>query len=176
MLCGQLLGALHGPTAIPAEWLAELPEFRLLERLATDAAAEFGPHPDESGEWARRYPTEDPHESQAPVPTALTSVPRLAASRDRFVGAVLGCAVGEALGGPVAGAGWDEIRDRHGANGLRSYVPAGHPAGRLGSDTQLMLFSLEGMIRAGVARERSGITDPRATSSTPTSAGCTPST
>ncbi|CAM00789.1 ADP-ribosylglycohydrolase [Saccharopolyspora erythraea NRRL 2338] len=160
MLCGQLLGALHGPTAIPAEWLAELPEFRLLERLATDAAAEFGPHPDESGEWARRYPTEDPHESQAPVPTALTSVPRLAASRDRFVGAVLGCAVGEALGGPVAGAGWDEIRDRHGANGLRSYVPAGHPAGRLGSDTQLMLFSLEGMIRAGVARERSGITDP----------------
>ncbi|MER5392845.1 ADP-ribosylglycohydrolase family protein [Saccharopolyspora sp. NPDC002686] len=163
MLCGQLLGALRGPTAIPAELLDELPITSLVERIAVDAAAEFGPYPDESETWERRYPTTDaaePAPSTADYRTGLTAVPRLAASRDRFVGAVLGCAVGEALGIPVAADSWEEIRSRHGADGLTGYVPAGHPSGRLGSDTQLLLFSLEGTIRANVSRRTRGTDDP----------------
>ncbi|MER7012556.1 ADP-ribosylglycohydrolase family protein [Saccharopolyspora sp. NPDC000359] len=162
-LCGQLLGALHGPTAIPADLLDALPITALVERIATDAAAEFGPYPDESDDWERRYPTTDtaePAPSTTDYRTGLTAVPRLAASRDRFLGAVLGCAVGEALGMPVAADSWDEIRARHGADGLTDYVPAGHPSGRLGSDTQLLLFSLEGTIRANISRRTTGTTDP----------------
>ncbi|MDA3646595.1 ADP-ribosylglycohydrolase family protein [Saccharopolyspora indica] len=163
MLCGQLLGALRGPTAIPAELLDALPITSLVERIAGDAAAEFGPYPDESDGWELRYPTTDtaePAPSTTDYRTGLTAVPRLAASRDRFLGAVLGCAVGEALGIPVAADNWDEIRSRHGADGLTAYVPAGHPSGRLGSDTQLLLFSLEGTIRANISRRATGTADP----------------
>lgn len=161
MLCGQLLGALRGPTAIPRDWLADLPITAIVERISEDAAAEFGPYPDESDDWERRYPT-----GGATIPSAvdyqpgLAAVPRLAASRERFVGAVLGSAVGEALGLPITGDAWDEIQARHGARGLVDYVPAGHPSGRIGSDTQLLLFSLEGVIRADVARRRTGLDDP----------------
>ncbi|MGW5643567.1 ADP-ribosylglycohydrolase family protein [Saccharopolyspora sp. NPDC003752] len=163
-LCGQLLGALHGPTAIPPRWREELPIIELVERISGDAATEFGPYPDESDRWQRRYPTTESAEPQAPSTTdyrtGLTAVPRLAASRDRFLGAVLGCAIGEALGMPIAADSWDEIRARHGADGLTDYIPAGHPSGRLGSDTQLLLFSLEGTIRANVARRTTGAEDP----------------
>lgn len=163
VLCGQLLGARHGPTAIPAELRDALPITPLVERIATDAATEFGPYPDESDDWERRYPTTEATgttPSTADYRTGLTAVPRLAASRDRFLGAVLGCAIGEALGIPVAGDSWEEIRARHGADGLTDYVPAGHPSGRLGSDTQLLLFTLEGTIRASVSRRTAGTTDP----------------
>ncbi|MCA1196074.1 ADP-ribosylglycohydrolase family protein [Saccharopolyspora sp. 6V] len=159
VLCGQLLGAAHGPAAIPLPGTGKPAVLAVLERLAEDAAAEFGPYPDESEEWLRRYPVGAPaHEPDRR--RSLHAVPRLAASRDRFLGAVLGCAIGEALGTPVAGDSWDEIRDRHGPQGLRNYVPAGHPAGRLGSDTQLLLFSLEGTIRAGVSRRSGDVPDP----------------
>lgn len=164
VLCGQLLGALHGPTAIPPEWLEELPIIALVERLSADAAREFGPYPDESDQWERRYPTTESAEPLAPSTadyrTGLTAVPRLAASRDRFLGAVLGCAVGEALGMPISADSWDEIQSRHGADGLTDYVPAGHPSGRLGSDTQLLLFSLEGTIRANISRRATGTHNP----------------
>ncbi|MEB3367916.1 ADP-ribosylglycohydrolase family protein [Saccharopolyspora mangrovi] len=165
MLCGQLLGALHGPTAIPAELLERLPIIDVVERLGRDAATEFGPEPDESAAWENHYPADD---STATASTASTSdhrtglsdVPRLAASRDRFLGAVLGCAVGEAMGMPIASDNWDEIRARHGADGLTEYVPAGHPSGRLGSDTQLLLFSVEGVLRANIARRTGDTDDP----------------
>ncbi|WP_433871839.1 ADP-ribosylglycohydrolase family protein [Saccharopolyspora sp. CA-218241] len=163
MLCGLLLGALHGPTAVPERWRTALPITGLVERIAEDAATEFGPYPDESDDWERRYPTSDladPHRPAAAYRTGLAAVPRLAASRDRFVGGVLGAAIGEALGMPVAGDNWEEIRSRHGNGGITDYVPAGHPSGRLGSDTQLLLFSLEGTIRANVRRRSAGAIDP----------------
>lgn len=159
VLCGQLIGAAHGPTAIPREWVVQLPALGALEQLAADAATEFGPYPDESDAWFGRYPIGQPA-AEPDRRQGLRAVPRLAAPRDRFLGSVLGCAIGEALGGPVSGATWDEIKDRHGERGVRDYVPAGHPAGRLGSDTQLLLFSLEGTIRAGVRRRTHEVTDP----------------
>lgn len=163
MLCGQLLGALHGPTAIPVEWRDRLPITELIERLAADAAVEFGPNPDESAAWELRYPASDagaPEASTQRYRTALSAAPRSAAARDRFRGAVLGCAVGEALGLQVAADSWDEIRDRHGPDGLTGYVPAGYPSGRLGSETQLLLFSVEGTLRANIARRGTGLDDP----------------
>lgn len=148
MLCGQLLGALHGPAVIPAGWLSELELRPMVERLTEQAVTEFGTHPDSTDQADDAYRT------------GLADAPRVAASRERFVGAVLGCAIGEALGIPISADGWDEIRAKHGSSGLSDYIPAGHPAGRLGSDTQLMLFSLEGMTRANTARRGTGVDDP----------------
>ncbi|GAA2350191.1 hypothetical protein GCM10009854_29950 [Saccharopolyspora halophila] len=162
-LCGQLLGALHGPTAIPDGWRDRLPITELVERLATDAAVEFGPNPDESAAWEQRYPASDasaPETSTQHYGTALSAAPRSAAARDRFRGAVLGCAIGEALGAQVAAESWDEIRARHGPEGLTGYIPAGHPSGRLGSETQVLLFSVEGILRANIARRGTGPDDP----------------
>lgn len=155
MLCGQLLGALHGPAVIPRQWLDELPLRGLVEQLAGTASQEFGLHLDNSSGEAG--------DSATPIltyRTGFSAAAQLETSRSRFLGAVLGCAVGEALGAPIAAESWDEIKSRHGEAGLLDYVPAGHPAGRLGSDTQLLLFSLEGTIRANVSRRRDGIEDP----------------
>ncbi|SFD67980.1 ADP-ribosylglycohydrolase [Actinopolyspora alba] len=171
MLCGQLLGALHGPervnrTGETSPWIGPL-----LERVVAAAVVEFGPGP------ADVTPADSPQLADARPPTEnLPGASRKeestedgtsdwaaddessveAAWRPRFVRAVLGCAVGEALGGAVTSDSWREIRDRYGEEGLREYVPAGHPSGRIGSDTQLLLFTLEGTIRAGVSRRTLG--------------------
>lgn len=52
-ICGNILGAIHGTAAIPAEWLAELELRDVIERLAGDALAEFGYTPPD---WGDRYP------------------------------------------------------------------------------------------------------------------------
>ena len=165
MVCGQLLGALHGPTVIPKQWLKDLAARPLAEQLADDAATEFGPSPDDSDQWHQRYPpppdaVEPPLAGTEGFQTGLTTTSQPALSRERFVGSVLGASVGEALGTPITGDSWQEIQTRHGERGLADYVPAGHPSGRLGSDTQIMLFSLEGMIRGNVSRRRSDTADP----------------
>jgi ADP-ribosylglycohydrolase len=52
-ICGNILGAMHGTAAIPAEWLAELELRDVTEQLARDALAEFGDAPPD---WGDRYP------------------------------------------------------------------------------------------------------------------------
>ncbi|WP_158886735.1 ADP-ribosylglycohydrolase family protein [Amycolatopsis anabasis] len=54
-ICGNLLGAVHGPGAIPGDWLATLELRETVERLTRDALAEFGPEPPR--DWAARYPS-----------------------------------------------------------------------------------------------------------------------
>jgi len=64
-ICGQLLGALHGESALPAEWLAELEGRETIERLADDLSAQVSgraPSPGFLGDspeyeaWLERYP------------------------------------------------------------------------------------------------------------------------
>jgi ADP-ribosylglycohydrolase len=52
-ICGNILGAIHGTGAIPAEWLAELELRDVIEQVTGDALAEFGDAPPE---WGDRYP------------------------------------------------------------------------------------------------------------------------
>lgn len=160
MVCGQLLGTLHGPTAIPEQWLANLP-VALIECIASDATKEFGPAPDHGEQWRHRYP---PLRSHSAANTGATAkgldAPFGDVPEDRFTGSILAAAAGEAFGIPVTADTWLEIQARHGEQGLRDYVPAGHPSGRLGSDTQIMLFTLEGMIRANVSRRRTATSEP----------------
>ena len=89
---------------------------------------------------------------QAPGRNELESF----ASRVR--GCLLGGAIGDALGGPVEFWDLDKIRRVCGPDGVREYLPeavAGVPAyGLITDDTQMTLFTVEGMIRASVRQDR----------------------
>jgi len=78
--------------------------------------------------------------------------------RSRVRGCLLGGAIGDALGGPVEFEPLDAIRARVGNVGVRDYLPisdVGTPRyGLVTDDTQMTLFTVEGLIRAGVRRDR----------------------
>ncbi|MET8943608.1 ADP-ribosylglycohydrolase family protein [Streptomyces sp. NPDC004542] len=74
--------------------------------------------------------------------------------RARVRGCLLGGALGDALGYPVEFSSLDAIRAAHGPRGLRGLVPdAAGVTGRISDDTQMTLFTVEG-IRQAVERER----------------------
>lgn len=75
--------------------------------------------------------------------------------RARVRGCLLGGAIGDALGGPVEFSSSAEILAAH-PGGVRTFVAGGHdwPAGTVTDDTQLTLFTVEGLIRAGVRTDR----------------------
>ena len=64
---------------------------------------------------------------------------------DAIAGCLLGGAVGDALGSVVEFASIDEIRGRYGPGGLTAFPPEG---GHITDDTQMTLFTAEGLIRA----------------------------
>ncbi|WP_291280159.1 ADP-ribosylglycohydrolase family protein [Galactobacter sp.] len=76
----------------------------------------------------------------------------------RVRGSLLGGAIGDALGGPVEF--WDTTRilGECGEGGVREYVAeraGGQDVfGRITDDTQMTLFTMEGLIRAGVRMDR----------------------
>jgi ADP-ribosylglycohydrolase len=70
--------------------------------------------------------------------------------RERFRGCLLGGAVGDALGAPVEFMSHAEILRKYGAQGITGYVPAYGGIGRVTDDTQLTLFTAEGLLRAWV--------------------------
>lgn len=78
-----------------------------------------------------------------------TSWERGAARRSRVRGCLLGGAVGDALGNPVEFLSLAGIRRAHGDQGIRGLVPDGEGVtGRITDDTQMTLFTVEGLIRA----------------------------
>jgi ADP-ribosylglycohydrolase len=70
----------------------------------------------------------------------------------RIRGCLLGGAIGDALGGPVEFMSGDEIEERFGRGGVRTFQPmvAGgfEQTGLITDDTQMTLFTIEGIIRA----------------------------
>lgn len=78
------------------------------------------------------------------------SFKRLADRAERFRGCLLGGAVGDALGAPVEFTDRPAILARFGPGGIRDYVPAYGKIGAITDDTQMTLFTAEGMIRAHV--------------------------
>lgn len=87
---------------------------------------------------------------------------------ERISGCLLGGAVADALGAPVEFASLAEIRRRYGPDGI---TEVGRPAAEAGGattagtgyftdDTQLALFTVEGLIRASVRGRSKGVSDP----------------
>lgn len=75
--------------------------------------------------------------------------------RARIRGCLLGGAIGDALGGPVEFEDSASIVAAH-PDGVRTFVSGriGWPPGTITDDTQMTLFTVEGLIRAGVRTDR----------------------
>ncbi len=86
-----------------------------------------------------------------------TEEAREAFIRSRFMGCLLGGAVGDALGAPVEFMRRTEILERFGPGGITAYAPAYGRVGAITDDTQMTLFTAEGLIRTWVRRRNKGI-------------------
>jgi ADP-ribosylglycohydrolase len=73
--------------------------------------------------------------------------------RSRVRGCLLGGAIGDALGAGVEFDSLDAIRAAHGPQGVTDYVPAYGRRGAVTDDTQMTLFTVDGLIRAHVRRD-----------------------
>lgn len=81
-------------------------------------------------------------------------------SPERVLGCLLGGAVGDALGAPVEFLSWSSIRRQFGEAGIRNFVPAYGQLGAITDDTQMMLFTAEGLLRAHMRGVSKGICHP----------------
>lgn len=85
----------------------------------------------------------------------------LATARSRIRGCLLAGAVGDALGAPVEFMSLAEIRRTYGPAGVTGFAPAyGRAGGAITDDTQMTLFTTEGLIRALVRYSHRGIVHP----------------
>ena len=75
----------------------------------------------------------------------------------KFLGCLLGGAVGDALGSPVEFRSWRTIQSIHGPDGIQEYAPGEYGLGTITDDTQMTLFTAEGLIRAWVRAGLKGI-------------------
>ncbi|WP_270933473.1 ADP-ribosylglycohydrolase family protein [Falsiroseomonas oryzae] len=75
----------------------------------------------------------------------------------RRIGCLLGGAVGDALGAPVEFMSLASIRASFGPEGIRDYAPAYGRVGAITDDTQMTLFTAEGLLRAWVRQREKGI-------------------
>ena len=78
-------------------------------------------------------------------------------AEDRFVGCLLGGAIGDALGAPVEFNSLDEIRTHFGSTGVSDFHPAYGKSGAITDDTQMTLFTAEGLLRGLVRCRERGI-------------------
>ncbi|MDO5662583.1 MAG: ADP-ribosylglycohydrolase family protein [Brachybacterium sp.] len=78
--------------------------------------------------------------------------------RSRVRGCLLGGAIGDALGGPVEFWTHEQITEQCGPAGVTTFLPVEENGdtryGLITDDTQMTLFTVEGLIRAGVRRDR----------------------
>ena len=81
-------------------------------------------------------------------------------ARSKFRGCLLGGAVGDALGAAIEFDSLAAIRTKHGPEGLSGYAPAYGRVGAITDDTQMTLFTAEGMIRGITRQNERGICHP----------------
>ena len=75
--------------------------------------------------------------------------PPLCVTQGHYVGCLLGGSVGDALGASIEFMSLAAIRKRFGRDGLTDYAPAYGRHGAITDDTQMTLFTAEGLLEAG---------------------------
>lgn len=80
----------------------------------------------------------------------------------RIHGALLGGAVGDALGAPVERLDLPAIRARFGPDGIADFAEAFGRVGAVTDDTQMTLFTAEGLVRAAFQGSLRGVSAPHA--------------
>lgn len=78
------------------------------------------------------------------------------ALRRRWRGCMLGGAIGDALGAPVEFMSLTEIRERFGPAGIVDFTTAFDKPGTITDDTQMTLFTADGLLRAQVKKALEG--------------------
>jgi ADP-ribosylglycohydrolase len=78
---------------------------------------------------------------------------------ERIRGCLLGGACGDALGAPVEFLSTRQIAARFGSKGITGFEPDNGPLGAVTDDTQMTMFTVEGLIRARVRQELGGVSD-----------------
>jgi ADP-ribosylglycohydrolase len=136
-MAGSLVGAYLGEKALPERWLEDLEDYERIIRLADGLFA--------VGAGA------------GGASTSAAGVVSVPTSRSRILGCLVAGAVGDALGAPVEFASLSEIRRRFGPGGVTGYTPAYGRAGVFTDDTQMTLFTAEGLIRAQARMRNRGI-------------------
>lgn len=70
-------------------------------------------------------------------------------------GALLGGAIGDALGAPIENMRFEQVMGIFGKQGITGYIiPPGHKHALITDDTQLMMFTAEGLIRSATRAHR----------------------
>lgn len=82
--------------------------------------------------------------------------------REFYRGCLLGGAVGDALGAPVEFQSLEEIRRAFGPDGISDFAPAYGRLGAITDDTQMTLFTAEGLLRAVCRGNHEGVCDRNA--------------
>ena len=82
------------------------------------------------------------------------------ARHDAIRGCMLGGAVGDALGAPVEFMSKTAVLQKYGTGGVADYVEFSDGTGAITDDTQMALFTAEGILRAYVRVHKKGICDP----------------
>ena len=80
--------------------------------------------------------------------------------QEHFRGCLLGGAIGDALGWPVEFLRLNEIKRRYGASGITTLDLRNHPTAEITDDTQMTLFTAEGLLRAESRSRERGICHP----------------
>jgi len=68
--------------------------------------------------------------------------------KDKIKACILGGAIGDALGAPIEFLNYNEIIQKHGELGVSDYVEFSDGSGEFTDDTQMTLFTAEGILRA----------------------------
>ncbi len=79
--------------------------------------------------------------------------------QEKYRGCLLGGAVGDALGAPIEFYRRSEILNQFGTENISDLLPAFGKVGTITDDTQMTLFTAEGVLRAHVRGELKGIAD-----------------
>lgn len=85
-----------------------------------------------------------PKKVERPAPPPVSSAPR-EVKRSRYLGCLLGGAVGDALGFPIEFMKENYIWEKYGPKGIRTLAQAGHPA-LISDDTQMTLFAANAIV------------------------------
>ncbi|MFS0864386.1 ADP-ribosylglycohydrolase family protein [Fredinandcohnia sp. 179-A 10B2 NHS] len=81
-------------------------------------------------------------------------------NKDHFRGCMLGGAIGDALGWPVEFMHYDEIVSTYGIDGIKDFSFSKNKPAEITDDTQMTLFTAEGILRAKTRGHLKGICHP----------------
>lgn len=87
---------------------------------------------------------------------------RVAMSRknqNHFRGCLIGGAIGDALGWPVEFMSLEQIKRLYGVNGITELILASNGKAEITDDTQMTMFTAEGLLRAEVGKRYNGVSD-----------------